>query len=266
MEEQKRVALIDADSLTYIVAWNHKDSLPSLVEQSCDSIVEAILKNTQATHYLGTFSSTENFRHREYLVAPYKGNRPPKPEWVKEWEMVIKDHLAKKWGFIIPDNLEADDVVASLSFWNDGNTYIICSPDKDMKQCQGLHFNYSDLSTASVIEVDDKAAQRNFWTQILTGDTTDNIKGVPGIGPAKVQKMFENVESEIDYYMAVIDAFKLYYGEYYGSIIYQETLNAIQLMGPTHTHWQQHKDYLTQLKEKGFYPVPVIDPNNTPEI
>lgn len=264
--ETKRVSLIDGDSICYIVAWNHEDSLVSLVEQSCDSIVEAILKNTGATHYLGTFSSSENFRHREYLVAKYKGNRPPKPEWVREWEMVIKNHLVNKWGFIIPEDLEADDVVASLSFWNDGNTYIICSPDKDMKQCPGSHFNYSDLSTASVIEVDNKTAQKNFWTQMLTGDTTDNIKGVPGVGPAKVQKLFEGIDNEIDYYMAVHEAFKTYYGEYYGPIIYQETLTAIQLMGPTHTHWQQHKDYLTQLKEKGFYPVPIIDHSDVPEI
>jgi len=30
-------------------------------------------------------------------------------------------------------------------------------------------------------------AQRNFYTQVLTGDTTDGYKGIPGIGPKKAE-------------------------------------------------------------------------------
>lgn len=259
----KRISLIDADSIVYIIAWNHKDSLVSLVEQACDSMVETILQKTQATHYFGTFSSSENFRHREYLVAPYKGNRPPKPEWVKEWEDVINSHLVNKWNFFVPVDLEADDVISYLSQSLEEEV-IICSPDKDMKQLVGLHFDYKDLGTAEIIEVQCKEAEKTFWTQVLTGDTTDNIKGVPGLGPAKVQKLFEGITNEIDFHMTVLNAFKGYYGEYYGQLIYQQTVDAVQLMGKYHSHWKQYKVYLNSLP--GLNSVPDKIEGSIPEL
>lgn len=262
MEQNKRVSLIDADSLTYIVAWNHKDSIPSLVEQSCDSLVRSILEKTGATHYFGSFSSDKNFRHDLYKVAPYKGNRPPKPDWVKEWERWIKNHLVNKWYFIEPSSLEADDVISYLAQTTDCET-VICSPDKDMKQVPGLHYDYKTTENG-VIEVSTQQAERNFWLQMLTGDDTDNLKGVPGLGAVKATKLLEGLDS-FDMHMAVHEAYCKYYGDYYGDVIYKETESCIQLMGLTHPFYSAADKYLESIKELGFYPVPKED-QDWPEI
>ena len=255
MEQAKKVALIDADSLTYIVAWNHKDSIPSLVAQSCDSLVNSILEKTGATHYFGSFSSDKNFRHDIYKVAPYKGNRPPKPDWVREWERWIKDHLVRKWNFIEPASLEADDVIAHLALASSPlEECVICSPDKDMKQVPGLHYDYK-VTENGIIEVSTQQAEKNFWLQMLTGDDTDNLKGVPGIGEVKAEKLLKGLDA-FDMHMAVYEAYCKYYGDYYGDIIYKETESCIQLMGPTHTFYPAAAKYLDSIKELGFYPVP----------
>jgi 5'-3' exonuclease len=42
-----------------------------------------------------------------------------------------------------------------------------------------------------------------FYTQLLTGDTADNIKGVKGIGPKKADKILDGLVAEADLYKAV---------------------------------------------------------------
>ena len=54
---------------------------------------------------------------------------------------------------------------------------IICSPDKDvLKQCIGMHYNYG-----KGVHVPDEAL-KFLWVQVLMGDSTDNIVGIPGVG------------------------------------------------------------------------------------
>lgn len=251
----EKVSLIDGDSLVYIVAWNHKDSIPSLVEQSCDSLVKSILRKTGATHYFGSFSSDNNFRYDTYKVAPYKGTRPPKPDWVREWERWIKNHLIEKWHFIEPVGLEADDVISYLALTSDPGTYTICSPDKDMKQISGLHYDYK-VTNNGIVEVSVQQAERNFWLQMLEGDDTDNLKGVPGLGKVKALKLLEGVDEPFDMHMTVYEAYCKYYGDYYGDIIYKQTYDCVQLMCPTHAYYQVEATHLEKIKQLGFYPVP----------
>ena len=44
---------------------------------------------------------------------------------------------------------------------------------------------------------------RRFFTQALTGDTSDNIKGIKGIGPKKAEKLLAGLTTEEDLYDAV---------------------------------------------------------------
>lgn len=256
---EKRISLIDADSLIYIVSWNHKDSEPYLVKQACNSFVQDILLKTNATHYLGSFSSSKNFRHAVYKVAPYKGTRPAKPEWVTKWEDCIKEYLSTEWHFINPPDLEADDIVGYLALKYPGIS-TICSPDKDMKQIEALHYDYKNPENG-VIQVSKEQATYNFWLQMLTGDITDNLKGVPGLGIVKASKLLKGLDTDLDMHMAVLEAYIVYYGEYYGTKIYNQTLNCIQLIQPYHAFFQQNQQYLETLV---LYPVPTEE--SYPEI
>lgn len=237
------IAAIDADSIIYIIAWAHKDNkkeepgMIGIVEQRCDSFLQYLVESTKATKYFGVFSDKKSFRNDLYLVAPYKGSRPPKPEFVQEWEGIIKSYFTEKYGFVTYGNLEADDLVSVMK--EKYSESIICSPDKDLKQIAGTIFDYKKNE---LVEVSEAEAMRNLYTQLLTGDTSDNVKGVPGLGPAKVTKLFEGLYDEIEFATVVKDQYVKYYGEYYGEIIESQTFNTIKMLDSTHPMYKLHEN------------------------
>jgi 5'-3' exonuclease len=77
--------------------------------------------------------------------------------------------------------MEADDYLGI----NQHESSIICSIDKDLLQVPGKHYN---IVKKEFYEIDEETGFRNFYTQLLTGDTSDNIKGIAGIGPVKAKK------------------------------------------------------------------------------
>lgn len=228
----KRVAYIDSDSIVYIIAYNHKDSPEEIIKTVCDSFLRDILKAVEATHYLGSFSASLSFRDALYKVDKYKGNRPEKPEWIQRLGPVIKEHFISKHGFVQPEfGIEADDVMLGVSSLLPDQS-IICSPDKDLCQIPGLHYDYKNPENG-VSTISSREASYNFWLQMLTGDSVDNIKGVPGIGEVKAAKMLENLE-ELDMMFLVQSQYLKYYGPYYGDLIYKETYSAVSLLSSTH--------------------------------
>ena len=84
-------------------------------------------------------------------------------------------------------------------------------------------------------------AKYNLYYQLLVGDTTDNINGCTGMGDVKVKKLLEE-SSELMWNTAVKLAFQKQYGPYYGEIIYNETLWAIQMMTPSHPLWKKYSN------------------------
>lgn len=199
------IALIDADSICYIVGWHFKDAgleHTAMVETSCDSMLTAIFKATNATKYLGSFSSKQTFRHIEYKYAGYKANRKPKDEWALLWEPVIKNHLQKVWHFHQPEStFEADDIICATHEMLKIQTteLIVCSPDKDLQQIEGLHFNYKKMEEG-IKHVDNDTAGFNFWLSMLMGDTTDNVKGQL-VGPYplnSVKPLWGNTEPSLN--------------------------------------------------------------------
>lgn len=260
------IALIDADSLIYIIAWHHKD-LDSIAEgvvrKACDNLVQAILNSTKADTYIGSFSNSSNFRNEYYKYAPYKGNRKDKDEWVLKWESVIKTHLIDKWGFIEPTHtVEADDIICSLWYnLNDWENIVICSTDKDLRQIPGYHLNYRKVEDG-ILYVEEHTALYNFWKQMLIGDATDNIKGIPGLGEVKVDKLFKELTDQhpLTYLQCVQNQYLKYFGNYYGDLIYRETLIAVQLLQPQHPLWSQsYSEYINHLKENYVRQTPTDD-------
>jgi len=229
------IAAIDADSIVYIIAWAHRENkkeelgMIEFVHQRCDSFFQYLIETSKATKYIGFFSAKKSFRNREYLVAPYKGARPPKPEFVQEWEEVIKEYFTKTYGFITFTDLEADDLVSVVNELFP--RVIVCSPDKDLKQLQGTLFDYKKNEIHTITAFD---ALYHLYTQMLTGDVSDNVKGVPGLGPAKVAKLFEGLTEEIEFASVVEEQFCKYYGDYYGTIIEKQTYDTVKMLDSKH--------------------------------
>lgn len=246
------VSLIDVDSIIYIISYAYRDipnTDPLLVINSCDSMIGRILKDTSATHYLGSFSDPSPFRHSVYKYAPYKGNRVQKPDWVVKWKPVIVNHCVSKWGFIVPTMpLEADDIICGVHYTLPDCEKIICSPDKDLKQIPGMHFNYKK-PTDGIKQVNEEDAKYNFWEQVLIGDSVDNVKGVPGMGPKAFKLLKEGLLDWNDamYSEAVKKAYVKYFEAHYGEEIYMQTLQTVHLMQPSHALWKRYEEYIDEI-------------------
>ena len=88
--------------------------------------------------------------------------------------------------------------------------YIICSIDKDLKQIPGIHYDYyqmklKDENGEYMVDefgqfvkvrkgfryVTESEAEMMQFTMMLTGDVSDNVKGIHGIGQKKAEKLLQ---------------------------------------------------------------------------
>lgn len=121
-----------------------------------------------------------NFR---YAIYPrYKSNRrgirrAAGYNALREW-------LADNYESAKLPNVEADDVLGIMA----GKDDLIYSEDKDLRTIKGVHME----SNGELSEVTELEANRNFYKQVLTGDSTDGYPGCPGIG--KDAKLFTGDE------------------------------------------------------------------------
>tara|TARA_R100001440_G_scaffold49715_1_gene69657 strand:- start:184 stop:942 length:759 start_codon:yes stop_codon:yes gene_type:complete len=185
---KKKIALIDGDSLIY-----YEMGKPTLEEalESLDGRLEQMFAETEATHYMGFLTTGRCFRYTAAKSKPYKGNRKygDKPYIFP----AIKEYLRQHWGFVSVPQLEADDLVSIFHTDPFGST-VICSPDKDvLYQNRGMHYNYGKAET---IVVDEVEATRFLWKQMLMGDSTDGITGIPKVGPKTADKWLEDVNTD----------------------------------------------------------------------
>lgn len=221
-----RVAVIDGDSFAYIIGYNHKDDEdPYGVWAHVDEFLNTILQSVQARYTIGILNPKQsaidtavvrNFRADVAVTKPYKGNRGEKPEWYTKWAPVIEQRLIDKWGFkrVLP-YLEADDVVATtMNYLNsiESCTPICCGCDKDLMQIPGHHYNYKRneplFRTMKDCLLDPNEKQPGLFTQILIGDSTDNIPGLDKCGKVGAEKILtaEGVD-ETNVHAAVLFAF-----------------------------------------------------------
>ena len=138
-----------------------------------------------------------NFRHE--IFPEYKANRSPAhDDLIVQIEPLYQIVRAMGFHFLCEDGVEADDVIATLSkYANDkGIETIIASGDKDLFQLVGDNIKQLDMKGKLFSEEDVKDKMGVMPSQILdllalTGDTSDNIPGVPSVGPKTAAKWLE---------------------------------------------------------------------------
>ena len=183
MNRDEKIALIDGDSLIY-----YEMSKPTL-EEALDGIdmrITQMLNITGCTHYAGFLTQGKCFRYNIATTKPYKYNRKRgnKPIIFP----AIKEYLKQKWNFTYIPELEADDLV---SVYHDPLKTVICSPDKDvLYQNKVSNYNYGKAEFATV---DENESLRFLWKQVLMGDSTDGITGIPKVGPKTADTWLENM-------------------------------------------------------------------------
>lgn len=217
--ERGKTALIDADSLIYYEMG--KDTLEIAIE-GIDSRIMQMLKVTGAEKYELFLTDGKCFRYAVAKNRPYKGNRKNgnKPIIFP----AIKEHLRQRWGAHIIKALEADDLV---SFYHKRNLTVICSPDKDvLYQNVGKHYNYGK---AEFVKVTLEESIRFLWKQVLMGDSTDGIEGLPKIGEKTAEKILKDVEID-DMPSVVLKQYIFMFGVAEGINKYTETFKLIYIL------------------------------------
>ncbi len=133
----------------------------------------------------------KNFRHE--LYQPYKANRVAMPEpLATQIEPLLRGVELLGLPVLVGDGFEADDYIASLAARFKGRVpVVILASDKDLRQCldDGVSLWDPGGKTERTLTVADFQKEYGIapasWPdlQALTGDSSDNIPGVPGIGP-----------------------------------------------------------------------------------
>ncbi len=153
-------------------------------------------------------SDKANFRRDIATIAPYKEGRGPKPIHFKD----LLEFSIETFKPVIVANLEADDVIAMTQV---GET-VICSRDKDFDTVPGWHYRWAcgeNQPERPLYNVTQEEANHFFFTQVLTGDGVDNIKGVKGIGVKRAAGILEDVSTIQDMYKVVLDKYREVYDE-----------------------------------------------------
>lgn len=158
-----------------------------------------IINDLGAADFRIFLSPTGNSSYRYRLFPEYKGNRKDmvKPHWYG----AIREYLIAQWNAEIWDDLEADDALGITH--TSGEISAICSIDKDLLMIPGYHYNFV---TGERTVVDDVDAAYNFHTQLLTGDTTDNVSGIYGYGKVKAAGILDCYPEE--YTNAVVGVYQ----------------------------------------------------------
>jgi DNA polymerase-1 len=161
------------------------------------SAIQKLMRRIQPTHMAVIFDTPEpTFRH---LLSPiYKGDRPSMPDELSQ-QIPYLHNLIRALGiplYTLP-GAEADDVIGTLAKRAEkaGHQVLISTGDKDMAQLVTDKVTLEDSFKDKPMDVNGVFEKFGVWpNQIidyltLMGDTSDGIRGVPGVGAKTAAKL-----------------------------------------------------------------------------
>lgn len=169
-------------------------------QQACVNAIKKIIEQQKPTHILAVFDSVSPC-WRYDLYPDYKKGRKKMPEHLLNHLSIIQDEFMEHHvDSLVPENDEADDLIATLATkvaLRNQNVTIV-STDKGFFSllspniCVNDYFNRRYLDSNYVREKFNVDPEQliDLWT--LTGDTTNKIPGVPGIGQITASNLLNN--------------------------------------------------------------------------
>ncbi len=174
-----------------------QNQLKSMVKEIVDNIEERFTVTGVEIYLKGDGS---NYRTAFCNEVKYKENRGEKPRLLEYARQV----LSKISQTTYADDQEADDLLG-IRQCELGQNSIIVSKDKDLLTIPGFNYNPYHRRIFNIPEED---ADRNFYSQILTGDRADNIPGIYGIGPVKAAKLLKDARTPKSMLKIVLQAYE----------------------------------------------------------
>ena len=216
-DERKQLILVDGSGFVFrafhaLPQMNTSHGLPTNAVYGFVRMLLKLLKDARPTHIAIVFDSPKR-TFRDDLFDDYKKNRSEAPnDLIVQIPFIHRAVEAFRIKSIVHEGVEADDVIGTLAKRAalDHFAVTIVTSDKDFMQLVSPHVTLWETMRDRRIGV--REVKERFGVepsalidiQALTGDTIDNIKGVPGVGEktaaALVQKfggikqIYENLE------------------------------------------------------------------------
>ncbi len=222
-DARPRLLLLDGHSLAYraffalpVENFSTTTGQPTNAVYGFTSMLINVLRDESPTHLAVAFDvSRQTFRSEEY--ADYKANRSKSPDEFKGQVSLVKEVLdALRVVTVEKDGFEADDVIATLTTQAVAAGYdvLICSGDRDTFQLVSDHVTVlypvrgvSDLTRMTPQAVWDRygVTPKNYPDlAAMVGESSDNLPGVPGVGPKTAAKWISQYET-LDEVVAHVD-------------------------------------------------------------
>jgi DNA polymerase-1 len=207
-EKNPKVYLIDGSSYIYraffaIAHLSNSKGFPTNAIYVFTNMLLKILREKGAECAAIAFDAPgPTFRHEAF--GEYKANRPSMPEDLRVQVPHIKEIVsALRLPVLEKEGYEADDLIATLArrLEKEGMETVIVSGDKDLMQLVSSRVTMYDPmkdKTFQVPEVKERfgvSPDKVVEVMGLMGDTSDNIPGVPGIGPKTARQLIEEFGS-----------------------------------------------------------------------
>lgn len=203
---------------TYSVLYRLFFALPELTSKNTPinaiyGIVKLMIKLTKEykPKYL-VFCVDKGRSDRDKVIKEYKAHRKPTSDRFKQ-QIPIFYEMANSTGFKVfgIENTEADDAIATLTkIFKQLTQIYILTGDKDLLQLLDNKKVFVLLMKKGITDVDfydDKKFKTEFgfdsnlypYYKALVGDSSDNIKGVKGIGPKKAKEIIQKYTNINEY-------------------------------------------------------------------
>lgn len=200
------------------------DEPPTLYITADENLVNTLNKRREVP-----LEFKPNFRESLAKTKPYKGQRTgAKPFHFDN----LTHHILNCHDTRLAIGIEADDLI-SIDHLLEPDTTVICSRDKDLRITPGYHYGWTcgyqpafgprKISKIGFLELNGTKLKggglKFFYSQMLMGDTVDNIAGIRGFGPKKTYELLKDCETEEELFRSVaaiyIDVVGESWREYY---------------------------------------------------
>ncbi|MFJ8578766.1 DNA polymerase I [Micromonospora sp. NPDC093277] len=202
-----RLLLVDGHSLAYraffalpVENFSTTTGQPTNAVYGFTSMLINALRDEQPSHIVVAFDvSRRSFRTEKY--AEYKAGRSETPTDFKGQVSLVKEVLAAlRIPVVEKEGYEADDVIATLACQarDEGMDVLITSGDRDAFQLvdDRITVLYPRKGVSDLARMDPAAVEAKYGVPperyrdlaALVGETSDNLPGVPGVGPKTAAK------------------------------------------------------------------------------